>query len=114
MIAKSLAAIRTDRGPIAADRSRAHLSKFFAWMIAEGHADTNPVSGTNKTGSKARERVLQDSELAAIWSALGDDDYGDICRLLMLTGARRAACTGSVDRSPWKSVPNPNLGSPTR
>ena len=89
MIAKSLAAIRTDRGPIAADRSRAHLSKFFAWMIAEGHTDTNPVSGTNKTGSKARERVLQDFELAAIWSALGDDDYGDICRLLMLTGARR-------------------------
>ena len=58
-------------------------------MIAEGHTDTNPVSGTNKTGSKASERVLQDFELAAIWSALGDDDYGDICRLLMLTGARR-------------------------
>ena len=33
--------------------------------------------------------VLQDSELAAIWNALGDDDYGAICRLLILTGARR-------------------------
>ncbi len=49
----------------------------------------NPVSGTNKTGSKPRERVLQDSELPAIWNALGSDDYGDICRLLILTGARR-------------------------
>ena len=29
MVAKVLATIRTDRGPIAADRSRAHLSKFF-------------------------------------------------------------------------------------
>ena len=63
MVAKLLATIRTDRGPIAADRSRAHLSKFFSWTIAEGHAEHNPVSGTNKTGSKARERVLQDSEL---------------------------------------------------
>ena len=34
MIAKLLATIRTDRGPIAADRSRAHLSKFFTWMIS--------------------------------------------------------------------------------
>ena len=79
MVAKLLATIRTDRGPIAADRSRAHLSKFFTWMIAEGHAEHNPVSGTNKTGSKARERVLQDSELLAIWNALGNDDYGEIC-----------------------------------
>jgi integrase len=97
MVAKLLATIRTDRGPIAADRSRAHLSKFFAWMIAEGHTDTNPVSGTTKTGSKARERVLQDSELLAIWQALGDDDYGAICKLLILTGARRDEI-GSLSR----------------
>ena len=71
MVAKPLATIRTERGPIAADRSRAHLSKFFSWAIAEGHAEHNPVSGTNKTGSKARDRVLKDSELAAIWNALG-------------------------------------------
>ena len=36
----------------------------------------NPVAGTNKTGSKSRDRLLQDSEIAAIWNALGDDDYG--------------------------------------
>lgn len=97
MVAKLLATIRTDRGPIAADRSRAHLSKFFTWMIAEGHADANPVSGTNRTGSKTRERVLQGSELLAIWQALGDDDYGDIVRLLILTGARRDEI-GSLSR----------------
>ena len=90
MVAKELATIRAERGPIAADRSRAHLSKFFTWMIGEGHAEANPVNGTNRTGSKARERVLQDSELLAIWNALdNDDDYGAICRLLILTGARR-------------------------
>ena len=63
--------------------------QFFSWAIAEGHTEENPVAGTTKTGSKARDRVLQDSEIAAIWKALGDDDYGDIVRLLILTGARR-------------------------
>jgi integrase len=89
MVAKIVATVRDERGPIAADRSRAHLSAFFTWTIAEGRTEINPVAGTNKTGSKARERVLQDSELLAIWNALGSDDYGDIARLLILTGARR-------------------------
>jgi integrase len=33
--------------------------------------------------------VLTDTELAAIWRAATDDDYGRIVRLLMLTGQRR-------------------------
>jgi integrase len=98
MVAKLLATIRTDRGVIAADRSRAHLSKFFSWLISEGHADHNPVSGTIKTGGRARERVLQDSELLAIWNGVGDDDYGAVLKLLILTGARRDEI-GSLTRS---------------
>lgn len=97
MVAEELAKIRAERGPISADRSRAHLSKFFNWAIAEGLAEHNPTSGTNKTGSKARERVLQDEELAEIWKALGDDDHGSVCRLLILTGARRDEI-GSLSR----------------
>lgn len=89
MVAKELSRLRAERGPIAADRSRAHLSKFFNWAIAEGLADQNPTTGTNKTGSEPRTRVLRDDELTAIWKALDDDDYGDIIKLLMLTGARR-------------------------
>ena len=39
---------------------------------------------------KARERVLTEDELRVLWNALGDDDdYGDIVRLLTLTGCRR-------------------------
>jgi integrase len=98
MVARELANIRAERGPIAADRSRAHLSKFFGWCIGEGLAENNPVSGTNKTGSKARDRVLSDQEIRAIWKQLGDDDYGAILRLLILTGARRDEI-GSLSRS---------------
>jgi integrase len=98
MVARELANIRTLRGPIAADRSRAHLSKFYGWLIGEGLTENNPVSGTNKTGSKARERVLTDAELKVIWKTLSDDDYGDILKLLILTGARREEI-GSLGRS---------------
>ncbi len=97
-VARELSRIRAERGPISADRARAHLSKFFSWAIAEGMAESNPVSGTNKTGSTARERVLLDAELAAIWQALGDDDYGHILKLLILTGCRRDEI-GSLSRS---------------
>jgi integrase len=38
---------------------------------------------------KKRERVLTDDELRSMWHALGDDDYGDIVRLLLYTGCRR-------------------------
>jgi integrase len=98
MIAEQLAKIRIERGPISGDRSRAHLSKLFNWAIAEGRAASNPVDGTNKIGSNQRARLLADNELKAVWQSLGDDDYGAICRLLILTGARRDEI-GSLSRS---------------
>jgi integrase len=47
------------------------------------------VAGTNRTAARSRDRVLTDLEIAAIWRACGDDDYGRIVRLLILTGQRR-------------------------
>ena len=67
----------------------------FAWAIGEGLAETNPVNGTNKASeSKSRERVLSDAELAAIWKAAPDNDYGRIVKLLMLTAQRREEIGG--------------------
>ena len=58
--------------------------------MGEGLVDTNPVLGTNRqTDEPARDRVLTDAELVAIWNACRDDDYGRIVRLLILTGQRR-------------------------
>jgi integrase len=37
----------------------------------------------------SREHVVTNEELAAIWRACRDDDYGGIVRLLILTGQRR-------------------------
>ncbi|MDH2403707.1 hypothetical protein QCM77_27680 [Bradyrhizobium sp. SSUT18] len=50
----------------------------------------NPVLGTNRPEQpKSRDRVLSDAELAEVWQACGDDDYGRIVRLLLLTAPRR-------------------------
>jgi integrase len=72
------------------------LSSFFAWAIGEGLCDTNPVIGTNKhfDGARSRDRVLTGRELAAIWKALPDSDYGAIVRLLIFTGQRREEIAG--------------------
>jgi integrase len=89
-IAAELRTIVKERGPVAADRGRSTLSAFFAWCIGEGYAETNPVIGTNKASKgDGRDRVLTDVELVKIWKAAPDGDYGNIVKLLMLTGQRR-------------------------
>jgi integrase len=84
-----------DSGPVGADRARSSLSAMFAWAIGEGLTENNPVIGTNKASDrKPRERVLSDSELAAIWNAAPDNAYCRIVRLLMITGQRREEIGG--------------------
>ena len=76
---------------IAANRARSWLIHFFGWAMREGIVQSNPAINTNRRVEKEspRTRVLSDAELAAVWNACGDDDYGRIVRLLVLTGQRR-------------------------
>jgi integrase len=94
-VAARLREIVKTSGPVAADRARSTLSAMFAWAIGEGLVEANPVIGTNKASeSKSRERILSDAELAAIWKAAPDNDYGRIVKLLMLTAQRREEIGG--------------------
>jgi integrase len=54
-------------------------------------AEANPVVATINPakGTTPRDRVLSDAEIALIWRACRDDDFGRITRLLILTGCRR-------------------------
>jgi integrase len=89
-IATRLVAITRESGPITAARARTTLSAMFVWAMGMGLVENNAVIGTVKPDQpSSRERVLEDDELAAIWRACGDDDYGRIVRLLVLTGCRR-------------------------
>ena len=57
--------------------------------------DVNPMPYTNKPEPQpARDRVLGEDELRTLWGALGDDEYGDIVRLLIYTAARRHEISG--------------------
>jgi integrase len=89
-VATRLTQLTDEHGPVAADRARAWLSMFFAWAMREGLSESNPVIGTNRPAeTKPRDRVLSDDELREIWGGLGDDQFGNIVRLLILTGQRR-------------------------
>jgi integrase len=93
-IAEQLAAVEAESGPYARNRLHTTLSTFFAFAISEGVVDLNPVSGTGKAREQSRQRVLSDSEIAAVWRALPAGDYGDVVRLLLLTGQRREEIGG--------------------
>jgi integrase len=73
---------------------RASLSTFFGWCIQHGLVEQNPVIGTQVAPEQSRDRVLSMDELAAIWRACGDDAYGSIVRMLILTGQRREEIGG--------------------
>ena len=47
-----------------------------------------PVTAKVDEGN-GRERVLTEGEIAKAWAACGDDDFGKIVKLLLLTGQRR-------------------------
>jgi integrase len=86
--------IRKNGSPAAA-KARSALSAFYVWAMGEGIAEANPVIGSNKpVEGPPRDRVLSDNELAAIWRAAPDDDYGRVVRLLVLTGCRREEIGG--------------------
>jgi integrase len=90
MIALRITEIATNHGSVTANRARSTLSAMFAWAMREGIVEQNPALATNKAVEEtSRDRVLTDAELAEIWAASRDDDYGRITRLLMLTAQRR-------------------------
>lgn len=94
-IAVLLADVEQSCGPVARNRVRTSLVGFFQWCIREGLLELNPASGTGVADEgHSRDRVLSEDELRSIWKALGDDEFSDICRLLILTAQRRTEVGG--------------------
>ena len=90
-VSARVVAIARESGDPTAARAKGALSSFFVWARRMGLCEQNPtIDSAEPKPSPPRERVLADEELAAIWNACGNDDYGRIVRLLILTGCRRA------------------------
>jgi integrase len=66
-----------------------NLRAFLRWCHRRHYLDRNPMERmTPPHRYKPRERVLTNEELKRVLDALGDDAFGDIVRLLILTGQR--------------------------
>ena len=89
LIAEELRRLTTKCGAVQANRTRASLSAFLGWCMREGYCDTNIALATNKNDETPRDRCLSNAELRVVWRALGEGDFADATRLLILTGARR-------------------------
>lgn len=95
-VAAQLQELVKSYGRTSAARARTTLSALFSWAMKEALCADNPVVGTNDPaeGIQPRERVLTDKEIATIWNACGEDDFGSIIKLLILTGCRREEIGG--------------------
>jgi integrase len=78
------------KAPTQANRTLGSVHAFFRWAQGEGLIENNPATGVTKAKENgARDRVLSNDEIRAVWAALPAGDYGDLVRLLLLTGQRR-------------------------
>jgi integrase len=77
-----------------ANRVHATLSTFFAWALDRDLITTSPMANMARPMRKeeARDRVLNDAELAKVWHAVGTltAPRRDAIRLMVLTGLRRS------------------------
>ncbi len=94
-VAVHLRRIASESGGVSANRAQTALSGMYTWAMREGLCEANPTIATNQQADEEpRERALTDSELATVWNALPDSDYGHIVKLLILTGQRREEIGG--------------------
>jgi integrase len=90
-VATMLDDIADSSGAVMADRTLAYVRKAFRWFAARDDDFVPPIApgmARVKPKDRARERVLDDGEIRAIWrNAHGV--FGRFVKFLLLTGARR-------------------------
>jgi integrase len=100
-VAARLLTIARERGAPTAARARSALSELYSWAMGQGLVEASPVVGTNRPKiAPPRDRVLSDQEIVAVWNGVGDDDFGRIVKLLVLTAQRRTEVGGI----PWREL----------
>jgi integrase len=84
------AIIRKIDAPIVANQTLAAASAIFSWAVKQEIVKNNPCRGVERNETRARERVLSDSEIPKFWVAF--DDAGLLAsstlKMILLTGQR--------------------------
>jgi integrase len=90
--AKELLRTVAKASPIGANRIRSYLVTFGKWAEEEDRIEASPFANLKPpTKERARERVLTDLEIRAIWRACAEmGAFGRAFRFMLATGQRRS------------------------
>ena len=81
---------RLSKYPTTEHHAFATLRQFFNWAYRKNYIDVSPMARMQQSKApKSRDRVLTDEELGKIWKACGEDNFGRLVKVLILTGQRR-------------------------
>jgi integrase len=90
--------VEDKHGPRQADCCLTVFSSIANWYASRHDSYSSPlVRGMKRAAGKERQRdrILSDDEIRAVWSALPvGDTFGDLVKLLLLTGQRREKVVG--------------------
>lgn len=84
--------------PVLANRTVEHVRTFFRWLEDQGHIEESPADRVRKpTKERARERALDDDEIAALWKATDSlsKQARIAVRLVLLSGRRVMEVVGA-------------------
>jgi integrase len=100
--------IEDDNGPRAAGLALAYFNVVCNWHAGRDDDFRNPVvRGMSRGAATRRDRILSDSELAAVWKAAQAEQgpFGALVCFLLLTAARRGEAVGlrrsELDGANW-------------
>ena len=102
-VIRILDSIMGEGKPYRANRALASIKKLFAWSRDRGYIEHHPIDRLKPPGKEiARDRILSDRELAALWEIAAKQGYpfGPAIQLLILTAQRR----GEVTTMRWSDL----------
>ena len=98
--------------PVMANRTLAHLSRFFSWLCENDIITSSPCVGVKPPAKEhARERILSDDEIKTLWRACDTigGAAGPAIKLMLLTGQRRGEIIGmrrsEINGNVWTLLP---------
>ena len=98
-VTERLDAIEEGSGPVMADHALAAIRKLFAWHAARDDRFNSPIArgmARTKPSERARDRILSDAEIRALWKATEHKDvakvFGPACRFILLSAQRPGEC----------------------
>jgi integrase len=103
-IIRCLDGVEDEQGPVQADRTLGAISRIMNWHASRSDNFRSPIvrgMARTKPKERARDRILSDDELRAVWKqAEADGVFGAMIRFILLTAARRS----EASELPWTEI----------